>query len=201
MADRDVTTLLIGIRSGDGAARERLYARVYDELRALAAAKMRAQGAGGAGGAGGMDVDATGLVHDAFLKLLGDEGGFENRRHFFGAAARAVQQVLIDKARAANALRRGGGLRRVDLVSDTALVAADGAAPGDTTDWEGLHHALSELDRLDEREAEVVRLKFFAGLSEAEIAGLLGVDERTVSRDWRHARAWLAVRLERHERT
>lgn len=190
MADRDVTTLLGSIRDGDAAARERLYARVYDELRAMAGAKVRARGGRG------VDADATGLVHEAFIKLVGDEGGFENRRHFFGAAARAVQQVLIDKVRAAKALRRGGGLRRVDLVSDTAMVAADDAAPDDTTDWEGLHRALGELERLDERAAEVVRLKFFDGLSEAEISGLLGVDERTVSRDWKHARAWLAVRLE-----
>ncbi len=187
MADRDVTTLLHGIRAGDEDARSRLYARVYDEMRAIAATKARAQ-------APGPDGDATGLAHEAFLKLVGHEGGFENRRHFFGAAARAVQQVLVDRARAAGAARRGGGLRRVDLLSDEPGTHA-GRPGSDVPDWESLHAALSELDRLDERGAEVVRLRYFAGLHEREIAEILGVDERTVSRDWKHARAWLAVRL------
>ncbi|MFN0012640.1 MAG: ECF-type sigma factor [Phycisphaerales bacterium] len=195
MADRDVTTLLGLIRDGDGdAARARLYERVYAELRTLAHAKAAGQPAA-------LDADTTGLVHEAFLRLLGHEGNFENRRHFFGAAARAVEQVLIDKARAVSAQRRGGRMKRVELHEDVAGVllgrATSAAEADEPADWGGLRSALEALDQLDAREAEVVRLKFYGRQTDAAIADMLGIDTRTVARDWKHARAWLAVRMER----
>lgn len=195
MINHDVTNLLEALRRGGRVdARERLYERVYAELHAMAAVKVRHERPE-------RDVGATGLVNEVYLKLAGHEASFENRRHFFGAAARAMHQVLIDRARAAKADRRGGGLRVVDLnEAIDAATTPSGAGSGDgidadDRDWESLRTALDQLEALDSREAEVVRLRFFGNVPAAEVAAMLGVTERTVERDWAHARAWLSTRL------
>lgn len=195
MSEHDVTNLLSALRREDGSgARERLYECVYGELRAMAAAKSRRERAE-------LDVGATALVQEAYLKLAGHEASFENRRHFFGAAARAMHQVLVDRVREAGAEKRGGGLRRVELHESWA--EAIGGASGDAAgadaeverDWPKLQECLEALEACDPRGAEVVRLRFFGGVAAGEIAAMLGVAERTVERDWRHARAWLTARL------
>jgi len=152
---------------------------VYEELRKLAAHKL-------ANEAPGQTLQPTALVHEAWLRLIrADCIQFENRRHFFGAAAEAMRRILIERARRKSAQRHGGGLERVDLeqidlpekASDDLLLRVDTALEG--------------LAREDARAAELVKLRFFAGLTMEQAAQALGITERTARRDWRFARAWL----------
>jgi len=165
---------------------QRLLGAVYDELRAIAQQRM-------GGERRFHTLQATALVHEAYLRLFGKEGAtFENRAHFFHAAADAMRKVLIDHARARNAQKRGGGR--------AALQVADAAEFIDAPDMDGflaLDDAISRLEGVDPEAAAVVRLRFFAGLSEAGIGAALGLSERTVRRDWAFARAWLRDTLER----
>ena len=153
---------------------------VYEELRKLAAHKLSNE-------APGQTLQATALVHEAWLRLVRADGqDFQNRGHFFAAAAEAMRRILIERARRKSARRHGGGLERVDLdqidlpekASDDLLLRVDAA--------------LEALTREDPRSAELVKLRFFAGLSVEEAAQALGVTDRTVRRDWRFARAWLS---------
>lgn len=177
--EHEVTRILRAIGRGEEGADEELLRRVYDELRAVAA---RTIGRGPAG----KTLQPTVLVHEAYLRLVGDtEPSWENRRHFFFAAARAMQDVLAKQARRKGALKRGGGMKRSNI--DDLVIAIE--APAD--DMLALNEALEKLAREDPRKHELVQLRFFAGLSAEEAAEILGVSVRTVERDWRYIRGRL----------
>jgi RNA polymerase sigma factor (TIGR02999 family) len=156
-----------------------LYATVYQQLKRLARRELQA-------GRGQTTINTTELVHEAFLKLGdADSGDWENEAHFFGAAAKAMREVLVDFARRRQALKRGGGWRAVSL-SD-----AEEAVEIEADEMLALDTALNQLNDVDERLRHVVELRFFGGVPEADIARMLGVSARTVERDWMKARLFL----------
>lgn len=158
---------------------------VYRDLRRLAAARMARL-------APGQTIQATALVHEAWLRLVGDrDPGWRGRAHFFAAAARAMRDIVYDHLQQKRRLKRGGHLQRVDAEPDA--VAADERGPGENELV--VSEALEGLERDHPRKAEIVTLSFFGGLSTEEIAAVLGLSTRTVERDWRFARAWLNSRL------
>lgn len=175
----DVTQILQAMEHGDAKAANELLPLVYLELRRLAAHKM-------AGEAPGHTLQATALVHEAWLRLVGDEASkFQNRAHFFGAAAEAMRRILVENARRKKRLKRGGQLERVEL---------DGLeipAPLPDDDLLALDEALDRLATTDPRAAELVKLCFFIGLTQEQAAKELGVSISTVERTWAFARAWL----------
>jgi RNA polymerase sigma factor (TIGR02999 family) len=172
----EVTRILASVRAGDGSALERLLPLVYDELRALARRQIRRRGSG-------ETLQATGLVHEAYLKLAGARAlDAHDRAHFFAIAARAMRQVLVDQARARGAQKRGGEWARTTL--------GDGAAVVDV-DADDFLELAAAIEQLEPRQRQVVELRFFTGMEELEIAAALGVSDRTVRRDWIKARAWL----------
>jgi RNA polymerase sigma factor (TIGR02999 family) len=176
------------VERGDRLAAERLLPLVYDELRTLASRRLGREAAG-------QSLEATALVHEAYLRLVGGEPGqrWDGRGHFFAAAAEAMRRILVDRARDRRRLKRGGGRGRVDL--DLGSVPLDG--PGD--DLIDLDEALTDLGREDPLCARLVMLRFFAGLTQAEAAEALGLARRTADRHWAYARAWLYERLRRGE--
>ncbi len=180
-----ITRLLIAIGGGEVAATEILIPLVYDELRSLARNRMRRE-------PNGHTFRPTELVHEAYLRLLGGtELEFENRAHFFGAAAEAMRRILIERARKRGRVRHGAGRERVPL--DVAVDATP--TPEPEVDVLGLDDALTELERIDPRMARVVLLRTFGGLSVVDTARATGLSERTVKREWACARAWLHGRL------
>lgn len=184
-APGQVTQILEAVGAGDAQAAEQLLPLVYEELRRLAAARM-------ANEAPGQTLQPTALVHEAWLRLVGDgDRQWNSRGHFFSAAAEAMRRILVENARRKRALRHGGGQERVDMA---ALDLA--AEPGDDHVVE-IDDALNELAGLDPSQAEVVKLRFFVGLKLEEIATLQGVSMKTIQRQWTHARAWLFERIER----
>lgn len=171
----EVTRIL---RAGDGAGTA-LLPLVYDELRAIAQGRM-------AGERAGHTLQATALVHEAFLRLVGSEAiDWEGRRHFYAAAAEAMRRVLIDHARRAKSLKRGGDQQRV------TMGAAESSVEMDAEQVLALYDAMEVLEKEDERAAAVARLRFLIGLSVEETAGALGISERSVHREWNFARARL----------
>lgn len=193
----DDLSLLLSNASGDADAVARLLPLVYDQLRRDAQAQMAVERAG-------HTLSATALVHEAFLKLAGPrEIPWQNRAHFYAAAAEAMRRVLLDHARSKGRLKRGGGARHVDLDAGATLSAPAGAAGRsesadcDETDVLALESAIQRLEGTDPRMAQVVRLRFYAGLEVAQAALVLGVSERTVKHDWAFAKAWLARELQR----
>jgi RNA polymerase sigma factor (TIGR02999 family) len=182
----DVTQILSEIEHGDPAAAERLLPLVYDELRKLAAAKL-------ANEKPGQTLQATALVHEAYLRLVGGERTqqWDNRWHFFAAAAEAMRRITINRARDKKRIKRGGNFQRINL--EQAEIALD----SDGDDVIALDEALSELQRQDKVAAQVVKLRFFAGLKQREVAAALGLSLRTVERQWAFAQAWLYDRLRR----
>jgi RNA polymerase sigma factor (TIGR02999 family) len=181
----DITGWLARWGEGDLAALDRVLPQVYDELRRLAAHELR-------GHRHHETLQPTALVHDVFVRLLGAGAvDIHNRRHLFTTAAKLMRQVLVDRARAAQRDKRGGGVwQRVEFIEAMAL-PIDAA-----TELPSLDAALTELAALDPRMAEIVELRCYTGLAVAEVAHVLGVDERTVYRDWAMARAWLKDRLQ-----
>lgn len=180
-----MTRILEAVQQGDPKAADVLLPLVYEELRKLAAHKMSQQPPG-------QTLQATALVHEAWLKLVGSgREQWEGRKHFFSAAAEAMRHILIDRARRRLALRHGGGQQRLDI--DEVEVAA----PVEQETILALNEALAELQKTDPAKAEVVKLRFFVGLSERETAEILGLSERTIERYWAYAQAWLFDRLER----
>jgi RNA polymerase sigma factor (TIGR02999 family) len=169
--------------AGDAQAESDLFRIVYDELHRRADAWMRRQPRG-------HTLQATALVHEAFLKVARRDVAWNGRTHFFATAARAMRSILVDHARSKNRAKRGDDRKRVPL--DAVLVAFEDRAH----DILALDEALTELARFDAQAARIVELKFFGGLSTAEVAAKVGVSSRTVERDWETARAWLAERLE-----
>lgn len=175
----DVTQLLNDIAAGDPQAPERLWAAVYAELRAMAAAQV-------AGERPGHTLAPTALVNEAYLRLAADAGGgFANRRHFFGAAATAMRRILVDSARSRGRAKRGGSNRREHADLDAI------AAGGSDDELIALHEALERFAAVDPERAKLVELRFFAGLTLPEAAECLGVSPSTADRGWRYARAWL----------
>jgi RNA polymerase sigma factor (TIGR02999 family) len=180
----DITVLLRAWRAGESTALERLLPLVYADMRRLAHARLARE-------TPGHTLDTTALVHEAYLKLVGRDGiEWVDRCHFFAVAAQAMRQVLVDYARRHLAAKRGGGKRAVSL-SETTDVADERA---DTL--VALDDALRDLADVDERVARVVEYRFFGGLTEEETAHVLGVNVRTVRRDWTKARAWLHHELQ-----
>ena len=175
-----VTTLLQAIAAGDREAGERLIPLVYQELRKMAARRM-------AGNLAGQTLQPTALVHEAWIRMGGENPrGWENRAHFFAAAATAMRSVLVDRARRRKAMRHGGGQQRVNLddveianqvVNDDQILA--------------VHEALDKLAVEEPQKAELVKLRYFAGLSVEETAETLGISEPTAKRWWAYARGWL----------
>jgi RNA polymerase sigma factor (TIGR02999 family) len=175
----DLTCALDRMQPGDAKAAEELLPLVYDELRKLAAAKLASEPPG-------QTLQPTALVHEAWLKLVGKENPkFAGRAHFFAAAAEAMRRILIDNARRKRAARHGGGQGRVDI--DEVEVAA--AAKDD--ELLAVHEALEKLAAHDRQMAELVKLRFFVGLTNQEAADILGVSKPTVERWWAFTRAWL----------
>src|SRR5215472_19062525 len=180
----DVTQILEAIGTGNAQAGEKLLPLVYEELRHLAAAKMAQQPPG-------QTLQATALVHEAWLRLAGGKlPRWESRRHFFAAAAQAMRHILIERARRKLRARHGGQWQRVELD------AVDIPMPSENNDERLLEidSALDELTAVAPEKAEVVKLRFFVGLDEKETAELLHISPRTVERYWRYAKAWLFER-------
>ncbi|MEO8259859.1 MAG: ECF-type sigma factor [Acidobacteriota bacterium] len=183
-APSDVAAMVDRARRGDEQALADLLPIVYDELRRLAARYLRRERPG-------QTLQATALVHDAYLRLLRDSQlSWQNRAHFFGIAARSMRQILIERARTRSAAKRGGSRLRVTL--DPGLIAA---APTPDFDLEALDEALTRLAALDAELARVVEVRFFGGLSIEETAEALAISPATVKRRWTLARAWLAREL------
>ena len=174
----EITQLLDAAAAGDRRAAADLLPLVYDELRKLAAARMAAENPG-------HTLDATALVHEAYLRLVGDQH-FDGRGHFFAAAAEAMRRVLVNHARDHTRLKRGGGRNRVDL---DRLTGPDVATDDDLLE---LDDALDRLATEFPVAAELVKLRFFAGMTLSEAADALGLPRRTADRHWAFARAWLA---------
>lgn len=180
----EVTRILERVASGDAGASDQLLPLVYEELRQLAARMMAQQPPG-------QTLQATALVHEAYLRLIGDEPvQWNHRGHFFSAAAESMRRILIERARKKSAVKHGGRLQRIDL--DRVDIAADTQADILLL----LNEVLEEFREKDPAAAELVKLRFFAGLSYPQAAELLGISERTAKRSWAYARAWLYHRMQ-----
>ncbi len=179
---RDITVILDRVGQGDPRAADELLPLVYEELRKLAAAKMARE-------APGQTLQATALVHEAWLRLGGeDQPDWQNRAHFFASAAEAMRRILIDRARRRQAVRHGGELVRTSADALDHVANAAGVADAELLD---VHEALDALARHDARKAELVKQCYFVGLTFKEAALVLGISEPTARRDWTYARAWL----------
>ena len=181
----DLTLILNAAQQGDPQAAGELLPLLYDELRLLAAQKLARE-------VPGQTLQPTALVHEAWLRLVrAEDRGFQNRAHFFGAAAEAMRRILVENARRKQRLKHGGGQRPLDLSQVDVAMASD----------DDMVIAVSEaMDRLalhDAPGAELIRLRFFAGLTNAEAGELLGLPERTAKRTWAYARAWLHEELKK----
>jgi len=176
----DVTRILEAAQQGDPTAADQLLPLVYEELRRLAAHKM-------ANEAAGQTLQPTALVHEAWLRLVGKDGKaqFHNRAHFFAAAAEAMRRILIDRARRKRAVRHGGDQQRVDIQE------VDLATPADDDQLLAVSEALDKLATEHKTEAELVKLRYFVGMTNEEAAEVLGISPRTAKYYWTHARAWL----------
>jgi RNA polymerase sigma factor (TIGR02999 family) len=186
----EVTRIISAIEQGDPKAAELLLPLVYDELRRLAAQRLAQEKPG-------QTLQATALVHDAYLRLVGTQDpGWDSRGHFFAAAAEAMRRILIDRARDRKRLKRGGHRVRQDL--NIEAIVGESARPDDLLD---LDAALDHLAGIDAQAASPVKLRLFAGLTVAEAAAALCVSRRTAERDWTFARTWLYGQLRRRDNT
>lgn len=180
----EVTLLLRAMKSGDEAAAGRLLPLVYNELHRLARHYMQRERSD-------HTLQPTALINEAYLRLAHDNVDWQSRQHFIGVAATVMRRVLVDHARAHNAAMRGGDLQRVELDEGLALSGER------SSEVLALHDALSRLEEINPRQAKVVELRYFAGLSVEEIAGVLDVSPRSVKRDWALARLWLFKEIEK----
>lgn len=185
--DARLSDLLARASSGEPQASAELLPLVYDHLRAMARTRLASEPAG-------QTLQPTALVHEAYLKLVGSDRPWNDKRHFFAAAALAMRRILVDRARARRGEKRGGNLRRVSLemVDDER---AD-TEPVGGMDWLALEEAMAELEAHDPSMAAIVHLRYFAGLSVEQVAQATGVSTRTVNREWFVARAWLLRRMQ-----
>ena len=186
----DVTRILNQIENGDPSASDELLPLVYQELRRLASARL-------ANEKPGQTLQATALVHEAFLRLVDNSNDqrWDSSRHFFAAAAEAMRRILIERARQRNSLKKGGDLNRIDIsnVEPTYLPLA-------CDDILGLDEALQKLNEQHPRKAELVKLRFFAGLTVDEAAKTLGISTTSTENDWAYARSWLRIEMEGQSR-
>jgi RNA polymerase sigma factor (TIGR02999 family) len=183
----DVTRILNAIEQGDAKEAGKLLPLVYEELRRLAAQKLSNERPG-------HTLQATALVHEVYMRLAGsDRQSFQGRTHFFGAAAEAMRRILIDNARHKKSQKRGGGHRKVDIEDQELAIA------GPSDDLLALDEALSELDETDKIKADVVKLRYFAGLTMAQVAEMLGISLKAAQRHWIYSRAWLLKRISSRE--
>jgi RNA polymerase sigma factor (TIGR02999 family) len=193
----EVTTILSAIEKGDPRAAEQLLPLVYDELRKIAAQQIAQEKPG-------QTLQATALVHEAYLRLVANPGSasgepgsgelkphWNSRRHFFAAAAEAMRRVLVERARARGSLKRGGGRERLDL-DDIELTS-----PERSDELLALDEALTRLAKVEPQAAELVQLRYFAGQTMSDAAELLGLSLRSTHRLWAYAKAWLLQELER----
>jgi RNA polymerase sigma factor (TIGR02999 family) len=182
----DVTHILTAIESGDPQAAEKLLPLVYDELRRLAAQKLAQEKPG-------QTLQATALVHEAYLRLVeGDTARpWNSRGHFFAAAAEAMRRILVDQARRKLSLRRGGNLQRRPIEDQEIM------APEPSVDLLAVHEALERFQDVDATAAQIVKLRYFAGLTIPQAAEALGISTSTADRSWAYARAWLHAVLKR----
>jgi RNA polymerase sigma factor (TIGR02999 family) len=180
----EVTHFLFAIEQGDPLAAEQLLPLVYDELRKLAAQKLAQEKPG-------QTLQATALVHEAYVRLVdvANAQSWSGRGHFFAAAAEAMRRILVEQARHKKSAKGGGQLQRIEL-QDERL-----AAPSQNVDLVALDEALDKLARHDGRKAELVKLRFFAGLTLRQAADALGIAESTADADWAYAKSWLRVEL------
>jgi len=183
-----ITVWLTEWSNGDRSALEKLTPLVYRELHRLAQAYMRGERAG-------HGLQTTALVNEAYVRLIESaHQDWQNRAHFYAVAAKLMRHILVDFARSRDRIKRGGSLEQVSL--DEALtITAD-----HTSEWLDLDEALTALSKLDERQSQIVELRFFGGLTEPEIAEVLKVSERTIQSDWRLARSWLLRELSGEKR-
>jgi RNA polymerase sigma factor (TIGR02999 family) len=181
----DVTRILNAIEHGDEKASEKLLPLVYEELRHLAAQKMSQERPG-------QTLQATALVHEAYIRLVGEQvQNWRSSGHFFASAAEAMRRILVDNARRKKSLKRGGGHRRIEL---DGVVLADGRhLPID--DMIALDEALGKLSKKDNVKADLVKLRYFAGLTTEQSAKVLGISRATADRYWDYARSWLRVEI------
>jgi RNA polymerase sigma factor (TIGR02999 family) len=185
----EITLVLQSINHGDSDSADKLLGLVYDQLRALARSRMKQEPGGGQG----MTLDATALVHEAYLRVVGDDKErtpqvWQNRGHFFGAAALAMRRILVERARHRKRIKHGGGRDRVELDAEQVL---SHQPEHDQTDLIALDEALSKLEKMDERKAKVVSLRYFGGLSIEETAAAMDLSPATIKNEWTFARAWL----------
>jgi RNA polymerase sigma factor (TIGR02999 family) len=180
----DVTRILSAIEEGDAQAAEQLLPLVYDELRKLATAKMVQEKPG-------QTLQATALVHEAYVRLVDGEKvqHWDSRGHFFSAAAEAMRRILVEQARRKSGPEAGGGHRRVELS------VVDAEMPGPQWNLLALNDALDRLEAKDQRKAELVKLRFFGGLTNEQTAKTLGISVRTAYADWTYAKCWLRAEL------
>jgi RNA polymerase sigma-70 factor (ECF subfamily) len=183
----EITELLAEVRLGNRSAESRLGVVVYDELRRIASRHMRRERSG-------HTLQPTALVNDAYMKLLAQDKDWQNRAHFFAVASSLMRRILVDHARQRDAEKRGGGAAKVDF---DQINQAGGYAVSTQRSEEmlALDEALSRLKLLDERQLQIVEMRFFGGMTDREIAEVLGLSERTIVREWVQARAWLHSEL------
>src|SRR5262245_16180575 len=175
---KEVTQLLIEWSNGDHAALEQLVPLVYDELRRLARGYMRREKQG-------HTLQTSALIHEAYLRLVDQKSvQLQSRAQFFGFAAQLMRRILVDHARSRSRIKRGGGVQMVSLAEQAVV-------PNDVEEVIALDDALKNLAEMDARKAQIVEMKFFGGLTNEEVAGVLKVTSRTVEREWRNAKAWL----------
>jgi len=184
----DITRILSAIEQGDPSAAEQLLPLVYDELRKLAAQKLAQEKPG-------QTLQATALVHEAYLRLVDTENApcWDSRGHFFAAAAEAMRRILIDQARRKQSQRGGSGRKRQDVEH------VEIAAPEPSLEVLALHDALERFEQVDELKARLVKLRYFAGLTIPQVAQALGISTNTADRWWSYARAWLHAELKKGE--
>ena len=191
----DVTALLKAWRGGDQTALERLTPLVYDHLRKLGRQYVRKERAGAR-------ADATSLVHEAYVRLVDARTvDWQDRAHFFAVSSTIMRRILVDAARARASAKRGGDLQRVENTTTLNLDALPAAGTDRATEICALDDALDALAKREPRRAKVIELRYFGGLSVEETAEALGVSPQTVLRDWKLARAWLAVELRNSSRS
>ncbi len=187
----DVTRILNAIEEGDLHAVDKLFPLVYQELRQLAARRFSKESPG-------QTLQATALVHEAYLRLVGGEDqNWSGRYHFFSAAAEAMRRILIENARRKKSLRHGGGRKRIGF--DEAILTQE---ENDTSadDLIALDEALKKLSKKDKNKADLVKLRYFAGLTSDQAAKILGISPSTADRDWSYARSWLRFEIDEADR-